>query len=114
MADEEENVQYEDLRVERLISGDRPSILALGINGATMLKASHIVVFMVDVLGRVHLMPPASIQVLARPCVSDEDLNKLPEEAAIQALIQEEAAESKIIDYLKRRSSAEGTNEPHL
>ena len=70
---DQEKVEHE-LSLEKLISGDRASVLALGIFGAEALKRDHVAVFRVDVLGRVHLVPPSLIQAGPPPKVSDEDL----------------------------------------
>ncbi len=96
-------IQEEDLRVEKLISGDRPSIVTLGVNGAHAIRKHGMAVFVADVLGRVHLMSPSAITIVQRPRVSDEDLDNLPEDAAISALLAQGDDEAKVIAYLKRR-----------
>lgn len=110
MAENEEG-RTQDLRMELLISGDRPSIYALGIYGAHSLRQAGVAVFMADVLGRVHIMPQGSVQILAKPRVMDEDLNLLAEEDAINAMLAQGDGEEAIIDYLKRRPAAAGSSD---
>lgn len=95
--------KQQDLYVDKLASGDRPSIYALGLFGADSLKKAHVAVFMVDILGRVHIMSPDSVQVLQRARVPDEDLDTLSEEEAIHVLLEQGDAEEAIIEYLKGR-----------
>lgn len=96
-------LREEDLQIEKLVSGDSPSIIALGVHGARALSKNGVVVFMTDVLGRVHLMAAKSVTVVRRPRVSDEDLDKLSEDAAISALLAQGDEEAMVIAYLKRR-----------
>lgn len=104
MADERE----EELTVERLTTGDRPSLYMLGMVGAQSIRKTRMAVFMVDVLGKVRIMPPEAVSVLVRPKISDEDLNKMSEDEAIKVKIAEEETEEEIMQYLKRRSEALG------
>ncbi len=92
-----------ELTVDRLVTGDRPSILFFGMVGAHAIRKDAAAVFMVDVLGRVHLMPPSSVKVLHKPKVSDEDLNGFTEESAIQILVRQGDSEDEILQYLARR-----------
>lgn len=62
-------------------------------------------VFMVDVLGRVHLMPPSSIQVIHKPRVTEEELDAFTEDEAIQILVQQGDSEEEILRYLARRGA---------
>lgn len=105
---EDADERTESLHVEKLVSGDRPSIYALGVFGAHALRQFSVAVFMVDVLGHVHLMPPDAVSVAKMPRVSDEELDLMSEEAAINVMIKQEDAEATIISYLKRRSEKEG------
>jgi hypothetical protein len=93
------------LLFDKLASGDRPSILALGVSGAESLKKARIAVFMVDALGRVQMMPPSAVQVLTRARVKDEDLDALEEERAIEVMLFQGDEEPTIIAYLKARES---------
>ena len=100
------NVEQE-LRIEKLTSGDRPSVLALGVFGAEALKKTKLAVFMVDVLGRVHLVPPSAIQVLQKPLVSQQELDAFDEETAIKVLLAQESSEEEIMKYLRGRKTRE-------
>lgn len=92
-----------ELTVDRLVTGDRPSILFFGMVGAHAIRKDAMAVFMVDVLGRVHTMPPSSVKVLQRPRVSDDDLNTFTEESAIQIMVKQGDSEDEILHYLARR-----------
>lgn len=92
-----------ELTVDRLVSGDRPSVFFLGMVGAHAIRKDQMAVFMVDVLGRVHLMPPSAVRVLAKPRVKEEELTALTEDEAIQVLIKQGDSEEEILKYLARR-----------
>lgn len=92
-----------EMTVDRLVTGDKPSILFFGMVGAHAIRKDSIAVFMVDVLGRVHLMPTSSIKVLQKPKVSYEDLNGFTEDSAIQILLKQGDSEEEIMQYLARR-----------
>src|SRR4051812_25760147 len=79
----------EELEVEKLTSGDRPSILMFGLVGAQAIRSSKMAVFMVDALGRVRIMPTGAVKVLIPPKISDEDLDRLEEDQAIQVKVIE-------------------------
>jgi hypothetical protein len=100
MADEE------DLLLDKLASGDRPSVYAAGLVAARALKETGIAVLMTDVLGRVHLLPDAVIEVKRRPQVTDSELNQMSEDDALQILVRQNETEETIMAYLKRRVSA--------
>jgi hypothetical protein len=93
---------------DRLVSGDRPSILALGVYGAESLKRAKMAVFMVDVLGRVHIMPPHTVEVLVTPKVSRDELNKMSEDDAISVMTRQGDGDDLILDYLKARTVVVG------
>jgi hypothetical protein len=73
--------------------------------GAHAIRKDRMAVFMVDVLGRVHLMPPSSIQVTHKPRVAEEELDVLTEDEAIQILVQQGDSEEEILNYLARRGT---------
>jgi hypothetical protein len=98
----------QELTVEKLTTGDKPSLFMFGMVGAQSIRKTKMAVFMVDVLGRVRIMPPEAVQVLIPPRVSNEDLAQLSEEQAIEVKLAEGASEEEIIEYLRRRAS-EGT-----
>lgn len=101
MADDEE-----DLVLDKLASGDRPSIYAAGFVVARSLRETGVAVFMTDVLGRVHLLPEDVIEVKRRPKVAEADLHAMPEEDALRILVLQNESEETIMEYLKRRVSA--------
>jgi len=103
MNETEELIDVE-MTVDRLASGDRPSLYYFGMVGAHAIRKDEMAVFMVDSLGRVCLMPPSSIKVLERPRVPDRDLNKLTEEHAIQVLLKQGDSEEEVLQYLLRRA----------
>jgi hypothetical protein len=100
-----------ELRYERLVSGDRPSILALGVYGAESIKKTMMAVFMVDALGRIHVMPPGAVQVLSAPRVLAEDLDTMTEEQAISVMTAQGDGDEVILAYLSKRSTREGTRD---
>jgi hypothetical protein len=100
-------LQEQDLRLEILETGDRPSILALGLWGSQSLKRARMAVFAVDVLGRVQLMPPDAVRLLRSPRVEDELLDKLSVEEAINVMVKQEDPEDLILEYLTKRKSRE-------
>lgn len=99
-----------ELFYEALSSGDRNAVIALGVYGAEAIKQSGVAIFMVDALGRVQIMPPQSIQILARPVVIEEDLDKLSEETAITVMSTQGDNEDRIVEYLKNRKAKEATS----
>jgi len=96
----------EELLLDRLASGDRPSVYIAGMTVAKALKESQVAVLMVDVLGRVHLLPSSFIEVKKKPRLTDAELHVRPEEEAIQLLQAQGDAESDIMEYLRRRDAA--------
>lgn len=95
----------EDLLADALCSGDRPSVLAAGMTLAHALRKSKVAVFMVDEIGKVVLMPPESIQVVAKPFVTSQDLDAMPEDEAIAVMVAEGRSEDGILKYLSERNS---------
>ena len=101
MAEERE----EELTVERLTTGDRPSLYMLGMVGAQSIRKTQMAVFMVDVFGRVRIMPTESVKVLIKPKIGDPELDVLSEDEAIQVKVAEGESEEEILGYLRRRHS---------
>ena len=97
----------EELSFDKVCSGDKPSLYALGLAVSAMLRGAKHAVVMVDALGRVVLMPEDSISVLRTPRLSDEELHAYPQEAALQLLILQGDTEDQIVEYLGRRKEAE-------
>lgn len=91
--------------LEVAVAGDLPSLIALGTAVAGSLSESGYAALGVDRLGTVHLLRPSAVQVNHPPWVVDADLDKLPEEMAIELMTAEGRDESKIVDYLKRRDA---------
>lgn len=92
-----------EITVDRLVTGDRPSILYFGMVGAHAIRKDELAVFMVDALGRVCLMPPSSISVVAAPRIADAELHSMEEEMAINVLIKQGDSDAQIMEYLTRR-----------
>lgn len=65
---------------------------------------------MLDVLGRVHLVPPQFVEVLRKPRLSDDELNALDENEALGLLVKQGEDEESIIAYVRRRSEAQSQN----
>jgi alpha-N-acetylglucosamine transferase len=103
-------IEEQDLKVEMLESGDRPSLFALGLWGAQSIRQSKMAVFMVDVLGRVQLMPVSAVQVIVKPRVDDDTLDTLTVEEAIHVMVAQDDTEQLILDYIKRRKTKEAAN----
>ena len=99
--------QEEDLVLDKLVSGDRPSLYAAGMVAAQALKDSGTAVFMLDVLGRVHLVPAQLVEVKRRPKLSDDELNSLDENEALGLLVKQGEDEDSIIAYVRRRAAAQ-------
>ncbi len=100
-------LEEEDLLLDRLASGDKPSVYAAGIVAAKALKECGVAVLVTDVLGRVHLMPPSAVELKMRPRLNDEELNALDEDAALTLLARQGDSEDTILAYLKRRHATE-------
>jgi hypothetical protein len=95
----------EHLVLDKLASGDRPAICAAGLIAAEALKKYGMAVFMIDVLGRVHIVPNAAIQVLKKPRLSEDELNLLDETEAINLLLKQGDSEDEVVAYLHRRTT---------
>lgn len=100
--------QVQDLRLDLIAAGDRPSIAILGLLTSRLLKDHKLAVLAVDALGRVQVLPPSGVKILTPPKVSYEDLDKMPEPDAIRVLIAELAPEGEIKSYLFHREEKEG------
>lgn len=98
----------EELTFDKLSSGDRPSIMALGLATSQYLKQTKMAVIMVDVRGRVRLMPMNSVKILSPPRLSDDELNEVDEEQAIEAMVAQGDPEQTILEYMSRRKAAKG------
>jgi hypothetical protein len=98
--------QEEDLILDRLVSGDRPSLYAAGMVAAQALKEAGTAVFMLDVLGRVHLIPAQFVEVTRRPRLKDDELNEFAEDEAMALLIKQQDSEDSIVAYMSRRAAA--------
>ena len=96
----------EDLVIDKLASGDRPSLYAAGMVAAQALKASGVAVLMLDVLGRVHLMPAQFVEVKRKPKLSDAELAMFSEDEALSLLLKQEEDEDVIVQYMQRRSAS--------
>jgi hypothetical protein len=95
----------EVLTLDRLASGDRPSVFIAGMALGQALQKTKVAVFAINALGHVVLMPPGSIKVLSKPKVKDEELHSLSEDDALQVMLKEERSEAEIIEYLKKREA---------
>lgn len=96
-----ENLQ--DLDVQKLMSGDGPSLRVVGLYAAQSLMKTGFAVFMTDALGKVHFMPPSAVPGLARPKVVIEDLDRMEEDRAIEVLVAQGDDDKAIFGYLKSR-----------
>lgn len=96
--------ENEDLIMDKLASGDRPSLYAAGMAAAQALKKTGVAVLMADVLGRVYVLPPDVVEVKKKPKLQDDDLNAFTEDEAIQLLVRQGEEEDSILGYLKRRA----------
>lgn len=98
----------EALLLDKLVSGDRPSVYTLGMVGTHSLKASGLFVAQVDVLGRVHVLPPSAVQILTPARVSEEELDEMAEDDAIRTLAAQGEDEARIVSYLQEREDRNG------
>lgn len=94
----------ETLMVDKLIAGDRPSLLVMGITVARALEKFGQAFVTSDVLGRVKIMPKEAVSLLAKPLLKEEDLDEIEEDEAIRLMVKEGREERDIIAYLARRS----------
>lgn len=95
--------QEEELTLDRLASGDRPSLYALGMVAAHSLQIYGSVFFAVDVLGRVQVLPPQSVKMLRGPMVEEETLDRMEEADAINTLLSQGQSEAEVGLYLQAR-----------
>ena len=93
----------EVLLADRLCTGDKPSTYITGMMIAHAIRTSNMAIIMVDVLGRVVLMPPESVKILQRPLIPDTDLDSFEEDKAIEIMDREGRSDEAIIKYLKNR-----------
>jgi len=100
--------QDQELTLDKLSAGDRPSILALGVAAAESLKQASLAVFMVDVLGRVQILPPTSVTVKVPARVKDAELDELTEDSAIHIMTAQGDGDDSIMEYLHRRAEGGG------
>ena len=95
----------EPLTLDKLLVKDVPSLHALGIAGAEALRHGKVAVFMVDVLGRVQVMSANAVEIKDVPRVPDSDLDRIPEEKAIQVMLAQGDSEGTIVLYLQGRAT---------
>lgn len=88
------------LFMAELAAGDQPSLFTLAAIATRALEKTGKVLLATDVLGRVHLLPAPECEL---PKLADEDLDPLPEEEAIRALVVQGESEDSIVAYLTRR-----------
>lgn len=93
----------EELVVDKLCSGDRPSVYVAGMVVAQGLKVSKTITLGVDVLGRVVVVPHQNVTLKSPIYLSDEFLNELDEDMAIELMVKEDRKEDDIMSYLSRR-----------
>lgn len=98
--------ESEDLTVDKLCSGDRPSLYITGMVVAHALKKSRTVTLGVDVLGRVRVVAPDGVELKKPLWIHDEELNALSEDDAIRIMVKEERSEDDILGYLTRRKES--------
>lgn len=70
---------------------------------AHSLKGLGTCVMVVDALGRVIVLPPSKVKILARVLVPDADLNSLTEEEAISVMLKEGRSDVEMLSYLTNR-----------
>ena len=93
----------EVLLADRLCSGDKPSICAVGMVVAQALKKSKLVTLAVNPLGEVVVVSPDAVTLKPGPMMGDGYYHNLDEEQAIHLLMLEGVSEEGIVEYLKRR-----------
>lgn len=101
----------ETLNVEKLCSGDQPSIMVAGMLLAHALKKDKVAIFSTDVLGHVVLLPPTVLPNALDIRIRDKDLDELTSDEAIRLMIVEGREDKEIVDYLMGRSSREANRE---
>jgi hypothetical protein len=94
------------LLIEDRASDERPpveALLELGMTAYHALRTMGVVVLIVDPLHRVKLLPRESVALQPGELLSDEDLDSVTEDQAIEALVTEGRPEDGIMQYLARR-----------
>lgn len=105
-SDQLKNEESEDLILDKLVSGDRPSLYAAGMVASQALKTSGVAVFMLDVLGRVHLMPAEFVEVKRKPKLAEAELDMFTEDEALSLLLKQGEDEDAIVKYMQRRPAS--------
>lgn len=95
----------EELTLSKLQAKDRPSIYALGLLATKALEMHGIVVFAVDVLNRVQLMPSTAVQLKNKPRIENEILDTLEPEIAIKIMLAQGDSEDAIMSYISYRET---------
>jgi hypothetical protein len=96
------------LLIDKLCSGDRPSILVAGMAVAHEIAASGVSVLAADAIGRLVPVSPSDYKILRMPRIPFEDLDKMTEDEAIQIMVKENREEAEIISYLAQRGIGNG------
>jgi hypothetical protein len=91
------------LKLDQLLSGDRPSLLVMGMVVSQALKKHGVAVISSNALGDVVVLPPEAAPLLAKPLVKDEDLDRLSEDEAITIMASEGREDADILEYLAKR-----------
>lgn len=91
------------------LSGDRESLLVLGLVTARAIKELGVAVLMRDSLGRVRLMPSETVQVLKKPKLEEDVLDSYTVDEAVQIMLAQENTEDEIIAYLSGREERDAS-----
>lgn len=93
----------ETLDIDKLVSGDVPSLLVVGTLAADSFRKHGAAFFAADVLGRVHVLHPSSVTVTRQPRVIDPELDTLPVDEALDVMVRQGDSSETMTKYLARR-----------
>jgi len=97
------NNEEHTLELADLKNANKSAMLAAGVVLGEALSRDRIAIFMLDAVDKVVLMDSLSVKILTVPKVSDEDLDKLGDDRAIEIMTRELRSEGEILSYLERR-----------
>lgn len=100
-----ESTKERPLLVDKLCSGDRPSLLVAGMAVAHEIKTHGVSVLVQDALGRLVPLPPQCYEIRKLPLIADSDLDQMTEDEAIKVMVKEDRQEAEILSYLGRRGT---------
>lgn len=90
--------------VDKLCSGDKISVLAIGMAVAHSVRLTGSAAIAVDALGRVCIVDTKTLNIQA-PRVQDTDLDLMTEDESISVMLKEGREERELLEYLIKRDT---------